>query len=181
VIRTRRLVLRRWRAEDRAPFAALNADPEVMAHFPSPLDPAASDALVARIEAHHDAHGFGLWAVEGPEGLVGTCGLQVPPAGVPAGAPVELGWRLARTAWGRGYATEAGTASLHQAFDVLGLPAVAAFTAAANERSQAVMRRLGLPRVGEFDHPALPEGHRLRRHVLHRAERETWVRPPAAP
>jgi RimJ/RimL family protein N-acetyltransferase len=181
VIRTRRLLLRRWRAEDLAPFAALNADPEVMTHMPSVLTRDESDALVDAAEAHHDAHGFGLWAVVAPEGLVGTCGLQVPPAGVPAGAPVEVGWRLARAAWGRGYATEAGTASLHQAFEVLGLPAVAAFTAAANERSQAVMRRLGLPRVGEFDHAALPEGHRLRRHVLHRVERDAWVRPPRAP
>jgi RimJ/RimL family protein N-acetyltransferase len=181
VIRTARLLLRRWRPEDRAPFAALNADAVVMEHFPAPLPRAESDDLVDRVEAHHDAHGFGLWAVEAPEGLVGLAGLQVPPDGVPAGAPVEVGWRLARAAWGRGYATEAGAACLAHAFDVLGVDAVASFTARTNLRSQAVMRRLALPRVGEFDHPALPDGHRLRRHVLHRAERSTWVRPPAAP
>jgi len=181
VIRTARLLLRRWRPEDLAPFAALNADPEVMAHMPSVLTRAQSDALVDAAEAHHERHGFGLWAVEAPEGLVGWCGLKVPPDGVPAGAPVEVAWRLARAAWGRGYATEAGTASLVNAFDVLALPAVASFTATSNARSQAVMRRLGMPRVGEFEHPALPEGHPLRLHVLHRAGAATWVRPPAAP
>lgn len=180
-LRTARLLLRRWTEADREPFAALNADPEVMAHFPAVLSRAESDALVDRVEAHHERHGFGLWAVEAPEGLVGWCGLQVPPDGVPAGAPVEVAWRLARAAWGRGYATEAGVACLRHAFDARGFPAVASFTATTNLRSQAVMRRLGMPRVGEFDHPALPAGHRLRRHVLHRVEQDTWVRPPAAP
>jgi RimJ/RimL family protein N-acetyltransferase len=180
VIRTRRLLLRRWRPQDRVPWAALNADPEVMAHFPSLLSRGQSDALVDAAEEHHERHGFGMWAVEAPEGLVGWCGLQVPPAAVPAGAPVEVGWRLARSAWGRGYATEAGTACLEHAFDVLGLPAVASFTAVVNTRSQAVMQRLAMPRTGTFDHPALPEGHRLRPHVLHRADAAAWVRPPAA-
>jgi ribosomal-protein-alanine N-acetyltransferase len=179
-LRTPRLLLRRWRPADREPFAALNADPAVMEHFPAPLSRPESDALVDRIEAGFAAHGFGLWAVEAGGALVGFTGLSVPSFEAPFLPSVEVGWRLARSAWGRGWASEAATAVLAAAFGPLGLPEVVSFTATTNERSQAVMRRIGMTPAGTFEHPRLPAGHRLRTHVLYRAEAGSWVRPPAA-
>lgn len=177
-LRTARLVLRRWRDADRDPFAALNADPRVTEHFRSPLDRARSDELVDRIEAGFDRYGFGLWAVEvaGTGEFVGFTGLAVPSFDPPWGRSVEVGWRLAFHAWGKGYATEAATAALDHGFDVVGLPSVVSFTARSNERSQAVMRRLGMTYdpADDFGHPGLPPGHRLRPHVLYRLTAEGW-------
>lgn len=179
LLRTDRLVLRRWREDDREPFAVLNADPLVMEHFPQPLTRAQSDALVDRIEAGFDEHGFGLWAVEADGAFVGFTGLSVPAFEAPFLPSVEVGWRLARSAWGRGWATEAAAAALAVAFGPLCLPEVVSFTAVENARSEAVMQRLGMTRVGEFEHPRLPQHHRLRRHVLYRAA-PGWVRRPRA-
>jgi RimJ/RimL family protein N-acetyltransferase len=177
-LRTERLLLRRWRAADRGPFAALNADPVVAEHLPGLLTPAESDALLERLEAGFTANGFGLWAVQAPEGLVGFTGLEPVPFPAPFAPAVEVGWRLARPAWGRGYATEAATATLDAAFGRLGLAEVVSFTVPANTRSRAVMERLGMvhDRAGDFDHPALPAGSRLRRHVLYRTTAERWAR-----
>jgi len=169
VIRTERLLLRRWTDADREPFAALNADPEVMEHFPAPLTRGESDALADRIEAGLAERGWGLWAVEAPEGFVGFAGLSVPAFEADVLPAVEVGWRLARGAWGHGYATEAASAALRYGLTELGLPEVVSFTATTNTRSERVMQRIGMRRAGEFDHPALPEGSRLRRHVLYRA------------
>jgi RimJ/RimL family protein N-acetyltransferase len=179
-LRTERLLLRRWLPQDREPFAALNADPVVMAHFPDVLTRAQSDALVDHIEAGFVQHGFGLWAVEADGAFVGFTGLSVPSFEADFLPAVEVGWRLARHAWGHGWATEAATACLEAAFGPLGLREVVSFTAAGNVRSQAVMRRSGMAHAGAFDHPRLPEGSPLRRHVLYRAEADSWVRPPAA-
>lgn len=177
-LRTERLVLRRWRAADLEPFAALNADPEVMDHFPSTLDRAASDAVAAAADAAFDQHGFGLWALEVADNatFVGFTGLAVPRFEAHFTPAVEIGWRLARAAWGHGYATEAATTTLDDAFDRVGLREVVSFTAVTNGRSQAVMRRLGMTRepADDFDHPNLPAGHRLRRHVLYRIDAATW-------
>ncbi|HEY5014918.1 MAG TPA: GNAT family N-acetyltransferase [Acidimicrobiia bacterium] len=171
-LRTERLLLRRWRPEDRAPFAALNADPRVMEHFPSILTRAESDGLVDRIEAGFEQHGFGLWAVEVP-GLapfVGFIGLAAQGAEFPFGPTVEVGWRLAHRYWGVGYATEGARAALECGLDGFGLDEIVSFTAAINLRSQRVMRRLGMTHHArdDFDHPRLPFGHPLRRHVLYR-------------
>ncbi|MCL3836261.1 GNAT family N-acetyltransferase [Aeromicrobium duanguangcaii] len=178
VLRTPRLTLRHWSRTDREPFAALNADPAVMQYFPAPLDAVQSNALADRISARLDQHGWGLWAVETPDGrFAGFTGLNpVPPAvaelvrGEPA---IEVGWRLARWAWGHGYATEAATAALRHGFDVLELDEIVSFTAAGNARSRAVMERLGMTRdpADDFDHPALAPDSPLRRHVLYRLSR----------
>lgn len=166
MIRTERLLLRRWREQDRAPFAALNADPVVMEHFPAALTREESDALVERIEAGFAQHGFGLWVVEVDGATVGFTGLSVP--GFDPGL-VEVGWRLARSAWGHGYAAEAARAAIAHGRG-LGVGEVVSFTAVGNLRSRAVMERIGMTHdpADDFDHPALPEGHRLRRHVLYR-------------
>lgn len=180
-LRTPRLLLRRWRSEDLGPFAAMNADPEVMEHFPACLTRDESDALVAQIEEGFAARGFGLWAVVADGALIGFTGLSVPAFEAPFLPSVEVGWRLARAAWGRGYATEAATAALGAAFGPLQLPEVVSFTATTNPRSQAVMSRTGMTPAGTFDHPRVPERHRLRPHVLYRAEAATWVRRSLTP
>jgi RimJ/RimL family protein N-acetyltransferase len=175
-LRTARLRLRGWRDEDRAPFAAMNADPLVMEHFPAPLSRAESDALAERIERGFAEHGFGLWAVEiaGGADFAGFVGLSVPSFEAHFTPAVEVGWRLARDAWGRGYATEAAREALRFGFAEAGLAEIVSFTAPANARSIAVMERLGMRHDGadDFDHPRLPPGDRLRRHVLYRLRRD---------
>ena len=176
-LRTARLLLRRWRDEDRAPFAALNADPLVTEFLPGPLSRADSDALADRIEAHFAVHGFGLWAIEVPGQIpfAGFVGLAVPAFEAAFTPCVEVGWRLASACWGRGYATEGARAALAFGFARLGLAEIVSFTVPANVRSRRVMERLGMKHdpADDFDHPALPEGHPLRRHVLYRATRGT--------
>jgi len=174
-IHTARLHLRLWRDEDLPAFAALNADPRVMEFLPKPLDRAESDARAAGIRAHFARHGFGLWAVEVPgvADFIGFVGLSVPQFEAPFMPCVEIGWRLAREHWGFGYATEAARAALDFGFQRLGLEEIVSFTVPANRRSRGVMERIGMTRTpdDDFDHPALPEGHPLRRHVLYRARR----------
>ena len=177
-IRTKRLVLRPWRDSDREAFAALNADPAVREHFPGLMTREDSDGFVDRIEAHWDTDGWGLWAVEVREHgqFIGFVGLSEPSFEAHFTPCTEIGWRLARSSWGRGYATEAARACLDFAFRSLGLPEVVAFTVPANARSRAVMERLGMRHdaAGDFDHPRLPAGHPLQRHVLYRLRREDW-------
>lgn len=179
-IETERLILRPWRESDLVPFAALNADPEVMEFFPDTLSRADSDALALRVRERIETEGLGFFAVEvkGGPGFIGMVGPSVPPYGaqLPCGPCTEIGWRLSRAAWGKGYASEAASASLDFAFATLGRDEVVSFTAVQNERSQAVMRRIGMIRDenGDFDHPLLPAGHRLLRHVLYRIPRRAW-------
>lgn len=177
-IRTTRLLLRGWLPEDRAPFAQMNADPRVMAHFPGLMAAADSDAMVDRICRGFASHGFGLWAVERLDtgAFAGFVGLSVPGFEAPFMPAVEVGWRLAAEHWHQGFATEAAQAALGYGFDVVGLPEVVSFTAPENTSSLAVMRRLGMTHdpADDFDHPRLPEGHRLRRHVLFRLSAGRW-------
>lgn len=179
---TARLLLRDWCEADRAPFRAMNADPRVMACFPSTLTGEQSDALFDRIVAHHAQHGFGLWAVAlhrtpGDAPFIGFAGLSIPAWQPSFGPCVEIGWRLAHDHWGQGYATEAARAALTYGFDVLQLDEIVSFTAALNHRSERVMQRLGMRHdaADDFDHPALPPGHRLARHVLYRLTRQAWA------
>jgi RimJ/RimL family protein N-acetyltransferase len=169
---TGRLRLRRWRDSDREPFAALNADPEVMEFYPAPLSRAQSDATVDRIEELFEARAFGLWAVDVIAtntfaGYVGLCPATFDAHFTPA---VEVGWRLARFSWGFGYATEAARAATADVFVRMGLEEIVSFTAVINRRSQRVMEKLGMTHDpgDDFGHPALAEGHPLRPHVLYR-------------
>jgi RimJ/RimL family protein N-acetyltransferase len=175
-LRTDRLLLRTWRVTDRAPFAEMNAHPEVMEHFPETLSRRESDALADRIEEHFTAHGFGLWALEvpGETPFAGYVGLSVPHFEAPFTPCVEIGWRLARPFWGRGYATEGARAALAYGFDELRLDEVVSFTVPANVRSRRIMEKLGMTHDpgDDFDHPLLPAGHPLRPHVLYRKRRE---------
>ena len=172
---TPRLVLRHWRDEDRDPFAAMGADPQVMEHFPAVLTREQSDAFVDRVGADLERRGWGLWAVEESSSgrFLGFTGLNVPGFDAPFLPATEIGWRLRRDAWGRGYAGEAARGVLEVAFADLELDGLVSFTATSNRRSQAVMARIGMRRdpAEDFDHPDLPAGHPLQRHVLYRLPR----------
>lgn len=172
MIRTQRLLLRAWRQEDREPFAAMNADPRVAAFLPSTLTRGESDAFLDQIEAHFEKHGFGLWAVEvvGGESLIGYVGLSVPRFTAHFTPCVEIGWRLAADHWKQGYATEAAESVLAHGFGALGLREIVSFTVPDNWPSRRVMERLAMTHdaADDFDHPLLPIGHPLRRHVLYR-------------
>jgi RimJ/RimL family protein N-acetyltransferase len=171
---TPRLRLRRWRQEDRAPFAELNADPEVTEHFVSAQSRMESDATVDRIEAHFERHGFGFWAAEHAGVFIGFVGIAVPRFETEFTPCVEIGWRLARAWWGQGLATEGARAALACGFDKLGLDEIVALTVPRNARSRRVMEKLGMVYTQDFEHPLIPEGHPLRRHVLYRLTSRRW-------
>jgi RimJ/RimL family protein N-acetyltransferase len=169
---TDRLILRRWREADREPFQAINDDPRVMEFFPAVLTPRESEEAIVRIEQHFERHGFGLYAAELIEtrAFIGFVGLSVPTFEAPFMPAVEIGWRLAYAHWGRGLATEGAHAVVRHAFETLELRGLVSFTSTANLRSRRVMESIGMTHdtAADFDHPGLPEGHPLRRHLLYR-------------
>jgi RimJ/RimL family protein N-acetyltransferase len=177
-LHTARLKLRRWRESDREPFAALNADRQVMEYFAARLSRRESDRMIEAIEAEFDRCGFGLWALEVQASgeFVGFTGLAEVSFTAPFTPAVEVGWRLARSAWGMGFATEAARAAIAFGFAEAGLEQVVAITSVSNRRSEAVMVRLGMTRdPGEdFDHPSIAPGHPLRPHLLYRLAAEDW-------
>jgi RimJ/RimL family protein N-acetyltransferase len=168
--RTARLLLRQWRESDRVPFAALNADEETMRFLGGPVTRAVSDGYVNRTCAQWESDGFGKWAVELVEtgAFIGTLGLQRVRFDAAFTPAVEIAWRMTRAFWGRGLATEAARAAVDYGFQELGLSEIIAMTVPANRASRAVMERLGMGYVGEFDHPLLPPENPLQRHVLYR-------------
>lgn len=175
---TERLLLRPWTDADKPAFRRMNADPRVMAFFPAPLSDGQSDALLERIRAHQAEHGFTFWAVEDrADGqLAGMTGLARVTFAAPFTPCVEIGWRFLPAYWGKGYAIEAARRALACAFTTLHLKEVVAFTTTGNLPSQGLMRRLGMTRdpADDFDHPLLPAGHPLLRHVLYRLNRAAW-------
>lgn len=183
--RTARLILRPWRAADREPFAALNADREVMRYFPSVLTRTESDGLADHVQASFEANGYGPWAIEVPglADFVGVVGLEPVTFNAPFAPAVEVLWRLSRGAWGHGYATEAARECCRIAFEVLRLPEIVSFTVPNNTRSRAVMKRIGMTHepAADFLHPKLPEGHPLRPHVLYRLTAEQWAAAETRP
>jgi RimJ/RimL family protein N-acetyltransferase len=174
---TDRLILRPWREDDYAPFADLNADPQVMRFFPRLLDRESSDAMATRLRAQIEERGWGLWAAEVPgvAPFIGFIGLQPVPFEAPFGPAVEVGWRLAQHAWGRGYAPEGARAALDHAFGELGLDEVVSMTIPTNLPSQRVMQKLGMHRdpADDFERPKLPNWEHTR-HILYRLRSEEW-------
>lgn len=172
-LQTDRLLLRQWRDSDREPFAQMGASAEVMEHFPALMSRAQSDSFIDRISAHIEREGWGLWALESRETgeFLGFTGLSVPGFDAHFTPTVEVGWRLARTAWGNGYASEAARFALTYGFDMLGLREIVSFTTTTNVRSQSVMNRIGMTHnpVDDFSHPAIDPSSPLNRHVLYRA------------
>jgi RimJ/RimL family protein N-acetyltransferase len=178
-LQTSRLLLRRWTDEDLPAFAALNADPQVMEHFPKLLDRAESDAVAARIRALFEERGYGLWAVSviGGAPFIGFVGLNAPAFQAAFTPCVEIGWRLAREHWGHGYASEGARAALEFGFNELQLDEIVSFTVPANVRSRGVMERIGMRHspADDFLHPMLPAGHPLQPHVFYRLPRTEWA------
>jgi len=178
IAETPRILLRRWRTSDRLPFFEINSDSRVMELFPELLTREASDASADAIEAHFGKYGFGLCAAElkNDRRFIGFVGLSVPLFGAKFTPCIEIGWRLAFDCWGRGLATEAARRMVRYGFEKLELDEVVSFTVPANARSRRVMEKIGMRRDAEedFEHPRLPEGHPLRRHVLYRLRREDW-------
>ncbi|MGA7127437.1 MAG: GNAT family N-acetyltransferase [Chthoniobacterales bacterium] len=179
MLNSARLRLRPWREEDFPAFAALNANPEVMEFFPKCLSREESDASAGRIREGIERRGFGFWAVEvlGVADFIGFTGLSVPSYETHFTPCVEIAWRLARKFWGFGYATEAARLALDYGFHELKLDQIVSFTFVGNLRSRRVMERLGMTHTpqDDFDHPSLPEGHRLRPHVLYRMNQTAWL------
>ena len=177
-IDTERLRLRQWCAADREPFAALNADPEVMEFYPAPLGRAESDAMANRCQSLIAERGWGFWAVEtkDTQEFIGFVGLHTPAHVLPFSPCVEVGWRLAAKHWGKGFATEAARGALCVGFERLELPEIVSFTSVGNIRSRAVMERLGMRQAEEtFEHPAIPVDSVLRQHCLYRISRDQWL------
>jgi RimJ/RimL family protein N-acetyltransferase len=174
-LETERLRLRRWRAEDREPYAVLNADPIVMEHFVAPLSRAESDDHVDRIEAAFAEHGWGLWAAERRDTgeFIGFIGLGIPRFEAPFLPGIEVGWRLAKEHWGHDFAPEGAREALRFAFEDLALPEVLSFTSVGNANSRRVMEKIGMVHdpADDFDHPNVPDGHPIKRHVLYRKQR----------
>lgn len=172
MIETKRLLLRTWRSSDRAGFAELNRDERVMEFLGGPVSPAESNAALDRIQEHFEKHGFGRMAIESRANgeFVGAIGPAVVPFETHFTPSIEIGWRLAFEQWGRGLATEAARGVLRHCHQTLGFKEIVAFTVPANFRSRRVMEKCGMIHdlAGDFDHPDLPEGHPLRRHVLYR-------------
>lgn len=176
-LETPRLRLRQWRESDREPFAAMNADPSVMAYFAAVQSRAASDASIDAWRSQFASRGWSNWAVELQTSgqFIGFVGLSVPRRTLPFTPCVEIGWRLAREHWGKGYATEAARAALQLGFERLALPEIVSFTAVVNRRSRAVMERIGMCDARQdFEHPAFPDGHPLRLHCLYRITLAEW-------
>jgi RimJ/RimL family protein N-acetyltransferase len=182
---TPRLILRPWRQEDSDAFAAIFDDPAVMEFLMPAKDRAAVDGIIGRINAHFAEHGFGWWAAEAPgiASFIGFIGLAHVNFEAPFTPAVEIGWRLASAYWGQGYATEGARIALQFGFTQLHLSEVVSLTVAANTRSRRVMERLGMTRdpADDFDHPRLPAGDPLRRHVLYRIDHKRWMKTRAVP
>jgi RimJ/RimL family protein N-acetyltransferase len=175
-IETKRLRLRNFRADERARFADLTGDPEVGVWLGGVLTRRESDAAFDRVRADIDRRGYGLWAVErlGDGALIGQIGLNPVPRDLPVAPAIEMSWRMFPEVWGQGYATEGAAAALGWGLTNLPVTAeIVAFTTPANQRSRAIMRRIGLARdhARDFEHPRLPLGHPLRAHIVYAAKR----------
>ena len=181
MLETERLILRRWQDSDREPFAEMNADPRVMEFFPDCLTREESDQLIENIESHFDNRGFGLFATElkAESKLVGFIGLHVASFQAHFTPCVEIGWRIAASYWGKGLATEGSREVIRYAFEWLRLENLVSFTVPENVPSRRLMEKLGMTHnpVDDFDHPRLPPGHRLRRHVLYRLKNPAFAKP----
>lgn len=169
ILSTGRLGLRRWVARDIDPFIHMNKDPAVMQYFPRPCTDEESTAMFGRTGAFFDEHGYGLYALDlrSTGEFIGYTGFAKPSFDSWFTPCIEIGWRLRQEFWGKGFATEAARACLEYGFGTLAFDKIFSFTAVLNTRSEKVMQRIGMTRLGEFDHPGVAPGHRLRPHVLY--------------
>lgn len=175
-IASKRIGLRKFRSGDLDAMSAINADPQVMEHYPSTYDRHQTQDFIQRVNGKIDENGFSMWAAEliATGELLGFVGISKVPFEEDFTPAVEIGWRLAKKHWGHGYATEAANACLQFAFEKAQLDSVVSFTSLPNERSEKVMQRIGMTKVGEFDHPKIEKGHRLQKHVLYKISKADW-------
>lgn len=178
VLRTQRLILRRWKESDLLPFARINADPRVMEFMLGTMTEEETRQSIERIEKHFDAHGFGGWAVEvaDSEKFIGLVGISIPRYTLPFSPCVEIAWRICAEEWGKGYAPEAANEAMRDGFERVGLQEIVSFTTLTNLKSRRVMEKLGMRYcpAEDFDHPMVAEGHSLRRHALYRMSKVDW-------
>jgi RimJ/RimL family protein N-acetyltransferase len=178
ILRTRRLILRQWKESDLLPFARMNADQRVMEFMLGKMTKEETRQSIEGIKKHFDAHGFGRWAVEIADSgkFIGFVGISIPPYTLPFSPCVEVAWRICPEEWGRGYAPEAAKEALRDGFERVGLEEIVSFTTLTNLKSRRVMEKLGMQHCPDqnFDHPMVPEGHSLRRHVLYRMGKADW-------
>ena len=167
---TPRLILRQWKASDHEPYIKLNCNSDVMEFFPSVATRDEALAQIERFIAHIDQYGYGFFAVERKDNgqFIGFTGLSHPRFEASFTPCVEIGWRLSKAHWGRGFATEAALACLDFGFDSAGLHEIYAFTSVHNKRSEQVMIKAGMLKQGEFEHPLIEDGHFLKQHVLYK-------------
>lgn len=178
ILQTKRLLLRPWKESDLAPFAKLNADPKVMEFFPNTLSRKESDALVKKFQEENEEQGYGYWAIEVPNlaEFIGFVGLKYWNLETNFAPCVDIGWRLDSSHWGRGYATEGARRVLQYGFEEIKLTEIVSMATTGNERSQNVMRRLGMTTDPNenFEHPRVPRGDPLSWRVLYRLSAEEW-------
>lgn len=176
IILTKRLGLRKWSDADFLPFAAMNKDKEVMKYFPKTLSDEETAALINRINAHFGKHGFSLFAIEklATKELIGFAGFMIPSFKSFFTSCVEIGWRIKKEEWNKGYATEAAKACLHYGFKTLQFEKVYSFTSAINVKSENLMKKIGMTKEGEFDHPNIPFDNALCRHVVYKIDKQKY-------
>jgi RimJ/RimL family protein N-acetyltransferase len=178
VLRTRRLILRRWKESDLLPFARINADQRVMEFMVGTMTEEETHQSVAHMEKHFETHGFGRWAVEvaDSEKFIGFVGISIPSYTLPVSPCVEVAWRICAEEWGKGYAPEAANEAMRDGFERVGLQEIVSFTTLTNLKSRRVMEKLGMRYcpAEDFDHPMVPIGHSLLRHVLYRLSKADW-------
>jgi len=175
---TEHLILRQWRDNDLPPFAKLNADLGVMEYYPNTLNLEESNEMARKLKSLLANRGWGFWAVEEKKSnqFIGFVGLHQPTYDLPVTGCTEIGWRLAKSYWGLGYATEAAKMALNYAFTTLNEKEIFSFTPTGNHRSRSVMERIGMQNTkNNFEHPIIPKGHKLRDHVLYKINKEQWV------
>ena len=180
IFESQRLGFRRWKERDRIPFAAMTADPEVMRYFPKPLAKREADRLIDRFETHMVDKGYTMWAVERKEdgAFIGFIGLLEITMAIEGQGAAEIGWRLDKSFWKQGYAVEVALACLGYAFGSLGMTEVYSFTSAVNKPSETVMKRIGMTKIDDFEHPKLAGGSPLKRHVLYKIDRSEYAENP---
>ncbi len=177
-IQTDRLLLRQWRSTDLPAFRAMSACDEVMKYFPNKLSATESDALADRLSKLISSRGWGLWAVEerSSKKFIGFTGLHQAPEALPFSPALEIGWRLSKESWGKGFATEAAKAALDFAFKKLESQEIVSFTSLNNLASQRVMQRIGLENTeSNFLHPNIPADSPLKEHVLYKITSKQWA------
>ena len=177
VFESERLLFRHWRVSDRDAFYELNSHPDVMRFFPSILSREESEAYIDAIIDRLEKNGFGFWAValKDTNEFIGFIGLNSPNIGLKIEPCIEIGWRLKKEFWGRGFATEGAKRVLRYAFDECQFEKVYSFTTIRNRNSENVMTKIGMKNTNKnFFHPKIPKEHPLCEHVLYVLTREDW-------